>query len=401
MQKFTLPQNKYKKLNLLVLGASGGVARAFFHQFLPFRDLFDSLIMIDRVDRISTDEYLDHKALRYHFEKKELSIPADEEYLINLIKKNNIDLVIDLTDAKTIPIIETISKTHASYINTAIMDDDVILSELLNNFIQNKEKYKNGKYIIESGMNPGIVNLWVAYGIKKYGVPREIIHFEYDTSVPKSGWQPMITWSPFTFLLESAQDPGGIILGRDKIKHLYPNALMHQKNMKDILSPIMNLTTYPDGFLVLHDECYTIGYKYDVPSQFIYAINIQTMEYLVSAYKKGLKLTARDLLHGDNTTVPLDGADTIGVLMKYDDKNVYYLNSAHNKDAVGINATSWQVAVGVTAAVVTILTDDTLQNGAYFIEDLESDIYKEYVFNTMETFEYIQQGEEIQKTLVG
>ena len=64
-------------------------------------------------------------------------------------------------------------------------------------------------HILCTGMNPGIVNMWVREGIERYGRPSSITHFEYDTAEPEDGWLPVISWSRANFLDEILNDPAG------------------------------------------------------------------------------------------------------------------------------------------------------------------------------------------------
>ena len=58
--------------------------------------------------------------------------------------------------------------------------------------------------------------------------------------------------------------------------------------MESFLKPFLELEKYPEGFTVLHEENVSIAQKYNIPSQFIYAINIKTWITL-SSYMKAKK----------------------------------------------------------------------------------------------------------------
>src|SRR3989344_2603642 len=258
-----------------------------------------------------------------------------------------------------------------------------------------RKKWNNARHVLCSGMNPGNVNMWVRHGIEKFGVPQEIIHFEYDTSMSRKG-KALITWSVHEFLVEDVRDPGGMVLGRDKGKLLYPNALAHQVDMKPILSAILKLETYPKGCPVVHEENVTIGFKYDIPSKFIYAVHPKTMEAMMKIYKKDKNIHIKDLQKGDNLTTILDGSDNIGVLLRYKNKKVYYFNSIANTSVVGTNATYTQVSVGVFAALFTLLFDK-LKKGTYFVEDLYDTHYKYYMFDNLRVQEFFFNGNKLRK----
>jgi len=175
-----------------------------------------------------------------------------------------------------------------------------------------------------------------------------------------------MTWSIHEFLVESVRDPSGEVLGKGKVKKLLPNALENRKSMKKILKPILKLKQYPLGLTVLHEENLSIASKYDIPSKFIYAINPKTMETLINIYEKKGNITKEDLELGDNTNAILDGADSIGVLMDYHDKRVYYFNTVPNVAVIGTNATYTQVIVGIFSAIFTLIFDK-LKPGIYFV----------------------------------
>ena len=89
-----------------------------------------------------------------------------------------------------------------------------------------------------------------------------------------------------------------------------------------------------------------------------------------------------------NTKNILEGSDSIGVILDYQDKNVYYFNSVPNLAVMGTNATYSQVVVGVFAALFTLLFEN-LKNGVYYTEDLLNTRFKYYLFDNMRVQEFI------------
>ncbi|MEK6939210.1 MAG: saccharopine dehydrogenase NADP-binding domain-containing protein, partial [Nanoarchaeota archaeon] len=306
------------KPNLLILGASGGLANAVLHSLVHHRRHFNKLVLLDKNKKVLQNQYLDHANLRYKFIHQEIR-PHHKKEFIALLKKYKIRIVLDLTDAESIPLIEAANEAGIDYINTAINDDIKIDSALMEEIFAKRKNWNKARHILCSGMNPGNVNMWVRHGIEKFGKPKEVTHFEYDTSMSRKA-KALVTWSIHEFLVEDIRDPGGIVLGKDKVKLLYPNALAHQVDMKPILSPILKLETYPKGCLVLHEENMSIGHKYDLPSKFIYAVHPKTMAALLQIYKKEKNVHTADLQKGDNLTTILDGSDNIGVMLKYKNK---------------------------------------------------------------------------------
>ncbi|NLE57064.1 MAG: hypothetical protein GX616_01795, partial [Planctomycetes bacterium] len=80
--------------------------------------------------------------------------------------------------------------------------------------------------------------------------------------------------------------------------------------------------------------------------------------------------------------------DTIGVCLQYPRRRVYYLHSLSNQSVVGTNATCAQVAIGVWAALTTMLSEP-LQPRIYFPTDLYGTIYPHVLFSNqrVELFE--------------
>lgn len=382
------------KKNILVIGASGGVASAFLQRLTNYMSLVGKIILVDKSDKILNNPYIDHKYLDYKFMHREISVPEKEDEYIEILDSQKINIVIDLTDMDSIPTLDATNKYGASYINTAMNDENRMVYDLVQEMYAKKMKINNAAHILCSGMNPGIVNMWVQCGIEKYGVPQSVTHFEYDSSTIAAGWKPMMTWSLKEFIVESVRDPSGIMLGKDKVKYLYPNSLKHRVDMEDLLAPITKLDKYPQGCVVLHEENVSVSQKYNIPSQFIYAYNQQTMDRLIKMYGEKRDVNVNDLIHGDNTSITLVGSDDIGVMLQYDKKRVYYFNSAANKDAAGTNGTYSQTVVGVLAALQTVLVEKNLEKQIYFTEDLYGTSYKDYIFKNMkvERFVYTKPG---------
>ncbi|MBI2581622.1 hypothetical protein HYV87_00650, partial [Candidatus Woesearchaeota archaeon] len=108
------------------------------------------------------------------------------------------------------------------------------------------------------------------------------------------------------------------------------------------------------------------------------------------------KVSRKELQLADNLKTVLDGSDNIGVLLKYKNKKVYYFNSIANTSVVGTNATYTQVAVGVFAALFTLMFDQ-LKNGTYFVEELYDTHYKHYMFDNLRVQEFVFNGGKLKK----
>jgi hypothetical protein len=174
---------------------------------------------------------------------------------------------------------------------------------------------------------------------------------------------------------------------------LRANALAHREDMRPIMEPVVPLSAYPRGFLVLHEENVKLGQALGVSSKYLYAIHPRTMAYLVRRWREKGRVRISDLQVGDNTTIPLVGSDTIGVCLEYPGRRVYYLHSLANSAVVGTNATCTQVAVGVYAALITLLHEE-LPPRIYFATDLYDTVYPHVLFSNLrvEHFVFVKRG---------
>lgn len=361
------------KPNLLIVGASGHVAQAFLQRLRTRRGDFGRLVLLDSKDTVLGNEYLDHSRLEYHFVRRRLEFLAGAAAYQTLLRQHRINIVLDLSDLDTLPILAATDAAGISYVNTSLNEATRSISHLVDQLHPTRSVGRNAPHILSSGMNPGIVNVWVWHGFRRYGAPSEIVHFEYDTSTPVTGWRPTISWSRKEFLAETVWEPTGMVV--DGYLQMLPlNSLHYREDLAAIMAPVVHLPDYPRGLLVLHEENVKLGRKLDGSSRYIYAIHPKTMEYLAELWRDRGRIDIDDLEIADNTTVPLAGADTVGVCLDYPDKRVYYLHSLSNAAVYGTSATCAQVAVGVDAALTTLLTEP-LAPRLYFSSDLYDTIY--------------------------
>ncbi len=373
--------------NLLILGASGNVARAFLRRLGGRRTHFGTLVLLDKTDRVRRDQNLEHRRLDYRFVRHRLRFPQDAAYYRQLLRRYQIDIVVDLTDADTLPALKASDAAGASYICTSLNDtkqDVVALADALDPSHRRRCK---APHILCSGMNPGAVNAWVQHGFRRFGVPKEIVHFEYDTSMAADRWRPVVTWSRKEFLTEAVWERTGAVV--DGVPLLKPtNALHHRVDLEPIMKPVMPLPSYPRGFLVLHEENLTIGRALGTSSKFIYALHPKTMAYITRRWRHRGDVSIADLEIGDNTSIPLKGTDTVGVYLEYPRRRVYYLHTMANRSVVGTSATCSQVAVGIFAALFTLL-HERLSPRIYFVCDLYDTIYPHVLFCNMRVEHFV------------
>lgn len=377
-----------KKPNLMILGASGGVANALLQILDNHRELFKDIILVDRSKEVLSNPYINRKSLNYIFVHKKIELPEKEKQYHELLKEYKVDILLDITDADSLPIFYATDRAGVSYVNTGLNETVRFTEELVLEVWNKRKNLNHAPHILCSGMNPGAVNMWARYGIEKFGVPKDLILFEYDTAKISTKWQLAVTWSIKQFLEEVTSDPSAEMNGRNKVKEFYPNALKHRAGMKSILLPIMKLKEYPEGFVVSHEETTSLAQKYDIPTKYIYALNIKTMNSLIEIYNKNKVVKHKDVMLADNVHSIIDGSDSIGMLLEYPKKRVYYFNSIPNVSIIGTNATYTQVIYGVLSALMTLIYDK-LKPGTYFVEDLYDTHYKNFLFNNTRVQEFV------------
>ena len=385
----TSPTIMKKKRNLLIIGASGGVASAFLRKIAKHRENFSNLVLIDKKDGLLHDPFIPHGQLEYVFINTTIDVKKDRAAYNDLLRTYSVDVVVDLSINETRPILETTDAAGVSYVNTGIANRrGESFADVVFDIYKRRSLLWNSPHILCTGMNPGIVNMWVRQGIESFGVPNRIVHFEYDTGQPVQGWLPVITWSRETFLDEIINDPAGYMDGKDRLKFLYPNPLKNRVSMMELLRPIMELKEYPRGFLLLHEENITIAQRYDIPSRFIFAINSRTMDYLEVVYDEKGSVPVEMISLGDNKAIGLKGSITVGVLLDYGDRKVYFFNTTSHANVRGVTGSCWQVGAGLYAAILALLTDP-LANCVYFIEDLFGTSYKRFMADSLPVQELV------------
>ncbi|HJV32553.1 MAG TPA: hypothetical protein VJ694_00850 [Patescibacteria group bacterium] len=377
-----------KRPNLMILGASGGVSTTFLHHLPDYRRLFGKLLLVDPHARLRKNPFIEHALLDYKLIPVRVDAARRRADYLRLLKRHRVDIVLDLTDGDTIPLLEATDAAGVSFLTTGLNADGKNIPESVDEVYRLKRKLIRAPHIVCAGMNPGCVNAWTRYGVGRHGKPEAITHFEYDTSQMAQRWRPMVTWSIKQFLEEAVRDDSGVVLGRYKVRIKKPNALVNRLDMRPILSPIMRLPSYPEGFQMFHEECSSLSNLYDIPSRFIYAIHPRTMRRMVDLYNRKGRVDERDLTVGDNVEDVLEGSDTIGVRLDYPDKAVYYVNSFPNSNVIGANATYTQVIIGVYAALFTFL-EGKVRPGVHFPEDLARTCFTDFVFDNLRVREMV------------
>ena len=363
------------------------MARAFLRRLGGRRGNFGRVVLLDKKIRVLDDRFLEQRRLDYQFVRRRLRFPEDRLYYHKLLQRYQINIVLDLSDMDTLPTLAATDAAGVSYVCTSLNDEKYAVTEMVDLTHPSRERKRNAPHILGSGMNPGAVNIWVHHAVRRFGIPKEIIHFEYDTSTPTDGWRPVVTWSRKEFLTECVWEPTGIVV-EGKPVVFETNSLANRQEMRSIMRPVVSLRSYPRGFLILHEENLTLGRRFGVSSKFLYAIHPKTMAYMVRRWRKRGEFLLNDIGVGDNTSLPLTGEDTIGVCLEYPRQRIYYVHSLANRSVVGTNATCAQVAVGVYAALFTLLRNK-LAPRVYFPGDLYDTLYPRVLFGNMRVEQYV------------
>jgi len=130
---------KMKKNNLLVIGASGGVATVFLEHLAKHRSLFGKLILLSRKNRIKSNNFINHKKLDYIYIEKRINPNNKKEYQ-KILKEHEINIVLDLTDLESLPLLEATNEMGISYINTSMNADNKTVAELIFDIYQEKRR---------------------------------------------------------------------------------------------------------------------------------------------------------------------------------------------------------------------------------------------------------------------
>jgi hypothetical protein len=374
----------------MVIGCEGGVGRGVLTYLKRHAARFGTITLVDMKD-FHDDRFVSLGELGARFVKLEVNEETKNEYA-KLLEETQAGIVLDVSDASTdVAAGVVFDQGVASYVCTAYCDEsEGPLSEIAGPWLAKASSRKHHKpHILFSGMNPGIVNVLAAMGIEKFGKPRGITEFEYDTSQTLRDPVPNgVTWSLEQFIDEAVKEPAQVVLGRNRARTFYPNGIEHPEDMEPILGPLLDLSEYPHGWTIMHEECLTLAHKYDIPCRFIYSVNRRTRDFIEHQYREEGTLEESDLDLMNNVKRPLVGSDLVGIRLDYADRVVFYFNRKHNVNLKGSSATIYQVAVGVHAALFTLLLD-RLSPGVKFTEDLVDGFFPTFVTDNLMIEEHV------------
>ncbi|KAA9028471.1 saccharopine dehydrogenase NADP-binding domain-containing protein [Niallia endozanthoxylica] len=399
---------KSNKIVMTVLGSAGGVAKSVLSilnkSVVDTNDPIHSLIKNSVIHLIDLNQKeIDYYSSRFpqlypHFILHEFDL-KDTKKLTKHLKNTKTAVVIDTSWADTVEMLQCCNKLGVKYVNTALENtfideneelfEGFQLAERISHLEKHKDLFTNTTAIIGSGMNPGVVQ-WMAYELLKDSKEKPLACYivEHDTSFFKN---PLIakentiytTWSPECFLDEAIAS--------------YPMYFQHHtplylyEDVYDIEFKVNLGKKQFYGCLMPHEEIFTLGKIYDVESGFLYKVNDHTTDLIRSNLDDVDKLWDYDMEVLDPQTAPLDGEDLVGVLVVYPEKEHYMYNVSSNEEIFSkfqTNATYFQVACGVYAAL-SVLLKDSIPKGAYYVDELlhkTKNQYGKYLTHYMTTF---------------
>ena len=289
--------------------------------------------------------------------------------------------VIDVSWADTAEMLQCCNEAGAGYINTALEntmidenEDEFAgfpLIERLRRFEKARTSIQSTKAIIGSGMNPGAVQ-WMALELMKKKpdqLPLACYIVEEDTSFFKDAQDASpdtiyTTWAPECFLDEAIAS--------------YPMFMKERTPLflyEDVYDAEFQVTLGKKAFkgcLMPHEEVYTLCRMFNMEGGFFYKVNDHTTNLIRSNLHQADELWNFDMEVLDPRKAELQGEDLVGVLLVYENEELYMYNVLDNASIFQefqTNATYFQVACGVYAGL-SVLLKDSIPDGVYYVEEL-------------------------------
>ncbi|NLY79490.1 MAG: S-adenosylmethionine decarboxylase related protein [Lysinibacillus sp.] len=395
---------------ITLLGSMGGVAKSILsilnYSVIDEKDPIHSTIKNSKLYLIDVKQgNLDYYEqlcpnLTNNISLLQLNV-NDVNKLMDHLRSTNTQLMIDVSNANTIAMLQCCNELGIRYINTALENNEVYTDKTLHGFsltteYQQLKEFRdtitNTKAILFSGMNPGIVQ-WMAINLLNNHSDKQPLAcyiVEHDTSFYKD--QQLIqpntiytTWSVKGFLDET------ILAYPLFVRNHLPHYIYD-----DVYATEYKVTLGDKefcGYLVPHEEVLTLGEIYDFEVGFIYRINEYTTQIIQNNSENANELLKWNQKIIDPADGEVVGEDLIGVLLVFDDKEVYMYNSMNNSEIFEkykTNGTYFQVGCGVYAGLASLLLDN-LPLGAHYVDELVANSqsnYGKYLSYYMKDFVY-------------
>ncbi|PCD05773.1 S-adenosylmethionine decarboxylase related protein [Peribacillus simplex] len=381
--------NGTSSFSISILGSSGGVAKAVLailnqsaqdkndpmYPIISISQLH--LIDIKQKDKEYYDQLFPNLADKIKISQLDLT---DVSHFQRHLKKTKTKVVIDVSWADTIEMMKCCNELGVFYINSALENTEVDedeslygfpLTERYIRFEGSKKNLTNMKAIVGSGMNPGVVQ-WMAIKLINENLDRKPLAcyiVEHDDSFfkDKTLIKPntlYTSWSVECFLDEA------ILCYPMFVQHHLPQYFYEEVYAMEYKVRLGQKEFY--GCLMPHEEVITLGKLFDMQLGFIYRVN----EYTTESIRNNLANV--DVLWDWNQQLldpdvgEIEGEDLVGVLLVYEDSEKYIYNVMKSSEIYPkfkTNATYFQVACGIYAAMASIILDD-LSLGIYYVDEL-------------------------------
>ncbi|MEH7113926.1 S-adenosylmethionine decarboxylase related protein [Neobacillus niacini] len=373
-----------------ILGSAGGVGKSILsilnNTVVDTNDPIHSIILNSTIHLIDVKQkepqyyqnlypQLINQLILHQFDLK------DKDQFLNHLINTNTSIVIDVSWADTVEMLQCCNQLGIKYVNSALentfIDDNeeqfagFPLIERIHYFEKHKDTFKNTTAIVCSGMNPGVVQ-WMAIELmRQYSneKPQACYIVEHDTSFFKEKSQAKnnviyTTWSSECFLDEAILCYPMFMKNRTAL-YLY----------EDVYNVEFKVTLGKKKFhgcLMPHEEVYTLGKMFDMESGFLYKVNDHTTQIIRNNLDNTDVLWDFEMKVLDPHEAPLAGEDLVGVLLVYSDKERYMYNIMSNERIFSkykTNATYFQVACGIYASLSVLLLDQ-IPKGVHYVDEL-------------------------------
>jgi len=395
---------------LTLLGSGGGLAQAALalldRAAAKADDPLHSLLGSCTLHLIDVrQKKLSHFTSRFPNLAPRLRVHSFDLRDLETFKRHLIDtgtaLVVDVSWADTLKMLECCNELGVSYLNTALENESVDedptlygfpLTERFERFDDERGRFDRLKAIVCSGMNPGVVQ-WMAWKLERMNPGRSplacyIVERDSSFYTDASAAKPRTiyaSWSVECFLDES------ILSYPMFVKNQVPHYFREEVYSAEYKVRLGDKEFY--GCLMPHEEVLTLGMRKGWEVGFLYRVSEYTTKLIRDRLDDVDELWdwEQEIVSPENGEV--EGEDLVGVLFVYEDEEKYIYNVLDSKTVYpvyGTNATYYQVACGVYAAMACLCLD-SVPNGVHFVDELlDSGVdcrYGEYLGRYMERFE--------------
>ena len=335
----------------LLIGASGGVARALLHLLWSHPDgraitaKLDGLLLVDSNPPVAPRFFPGVQALP--------PTRIEPETLSRVIRDHQIDQVIEVASVDTRELSRVCAAHGADYVSAAISADGPILVAA-KNLLANRPDTRGTSQIIASGMNPGVVEALANVAIDEFrrrvGVTNLELHgvhvTEEDTTrcATDLGDVFAMSWSPDHALDELLEAPS-MYVAADRL-----TATVHQPHRQLYAARVGDREVAT--MLVPHEELISMARLWPgVESGFFYAIPIAAQNALRRYPDRKPEQWKTRRLYCPHTR-GLVGYDRVGCLLSSQRYGELWAGFEHHADdyATFGNGTLLQTAAGMLAA---------------------------------------------------